>query len=268
MHIALVGDDKAIAQRIFTALSEGFLNRGAKTNIQMFETSTAFIHTASRETFDLICLDWHLPDGTGIALLDWMNKYLEEVPAVIMVTHRKNEADIIQALDAGADDFISKPFRPRELAARAYAVSRRNPLLTASSTQSHLLKSGRVELNTEQNTACVDGQSIELTHQEFRLAYLLLKRMGAPLSRAYLYKYVWGHDTGLNTRTLDVHIHRVRKKLRLTADYGWDLASIYGYGYRLKKVELPQQTQLEQPLPTQPIPSDKDFLPDIKKPPP
>ena len=240
MHVAIVVSDKGVAERIFTALSEGLLDRGVETNILLFTTSSTFIRTASRETFDLICIDSHLPDGKGIQLLDWMKKYLEELPAVLMVTHRKDEADVIQALDAGADDFISKPFRSRELAARAYAVLRRKNLLKPSLTQSYLLKHQLVKLNTKKKTACVDGQSIVLTHQEFRLAYLLLKRIGISLSRSYLYKYAWGHEVGLHTRTLDVHIHRIRKKLRLTAENGWNLESIYGYGYRLQKVEVSQ----------------------------
>ncbi|MBE0465139.1 MAG: response regulator transcription factor [Halomonadaceae bacterium] len=235
MKIAVVEDESVMYERMHKALYNGFVNRGIQTNISAFATSSAFIHTASRETFDLVLLDWHLPDGTGIALLDWMKKYLEMLPAVIIVTHRQEETDVIQALDAGADDFISKPFRPRELAARAYAASRRK--LSYTSNQAHQLKFGRIKLNTQKETACIDGQSITLTHQEFRLAYLLLNRLDSPLSRAYLYKYVWGRDKDLNTRTLDVHIHRIRKKLLLTAEYGWNLVSVYGYGYRLQAIK-------------------------------
>ncbi|MBP5978693.1 MAG: response regulator transcription factor [Halomonas sp.] len=240
MRIAIVEDEKVIFERMRKALYEGFINRGIQSNISAFETSAAFIHTVSRETFDLVLLDWHLPDGTGIDLLDWMKRYLKILPAVVIVTHRQEEVDVIQALDAGADDFISKPFRPRELAARAYAASRRKTTYTTN--QAHQLEFGCIKLNTQKETACISGQNITLTHQEFRLAYLLLNRLDSPLSRAYLYKYVWGRDNDLNTRTLDVHIHRIRKKLLLTAEHGWNLVSVYGYGYRLRSIEENSKT--------------------------
>ncbi|MGP9798027.1 response regulator transcription factor [Halomonas sp. 86] len=241
MRIAVVEDDKIMLERMRNTLHDGFASRGVQSDISVFETSTAFTHTASRESFDLVLLDWHLPDGNGIALLDWMDKYLSVLPAVMIVTHRQDEADTIQALDAGADDFISKPFRPRELAARAYAATRRKSSYISSQDPLKPLKLGRIELNTRDETAFINGQRVTLTHQEFRLAYLLLNRIDSPLSRSYLYQYVWGRNHGPNTRTLDVHIHRIRKKLMLTAEYGWNLISVYGYGYRLQKAKTEKE---------------------------
>ncbi|MGQ7289718.1 response regulator transcription factor [Vreelandella venusta] len=237
MRIAVVEDEKVVSERIEKALMDGFAERGIEANIYSFETSKAFIHTASRNTFDLVVLDWHLPDGTGIALLNWMKTYLQIIPAVLMVTLRQEESDIIQALNAGADDFISKPFRPRELAARAYASTRRHSLRTPSVAQQQTLEFGRIKLNTNSETAYVDGVEVPLTRQEFRLAFMLLNQLGSPLSRSYLYEYVWGKSDPPGTRTLDVHIHRVRKKLSLTSEFGWNLVSVYGYGYRLQALD-------------------------------
>lgn len=237
MRIAIVEDDTVIAELMNRTLLKGFSERGQHINITNFDTCKSFIHVASRETFDIVFLDWHLPDGTGIELIDWMKQYLEALPAVLMVTQRCEENDAIEALNAGADDFISKPFRPGELVARANAAVRRRALQTSSIAQQRELEFEGIKLNTNREVAYVNGQEVSLTRQEFRLAFLLLNQLGSPLSRSYLYEYVWGRSNAPNTRTLDVHIHRVRKKLQLTVDNGWSLASVYGYGYRLQKVE-------------------------------
>lgn len=237
MRIAVVEDDTVVLERINKALFDGFEERGIQTSITPFESGKDFIRIASRETFDLVFLDWQLPDGTGIGLLDWMKKYLEALPAVLIVTQRQEESDIIEALNAGADDFISKPFRPRELAARAFAATRRHSLRTSTAAQQSELEFGCIKLNSDREAAYVHGEKVSLTRQEFRLAYLLLNQLGNPLSRSYLYEYVWGRSNDPNTRTLDVHIHRVRKKLKLTAEHGWNLMSVYGYGYRLQTVD-------------------------------
>lgn len=242
MRIAIVEDDTVMIRLIHTALANGFEERGIQATITPFESSKDFIRVASRETFDLVFLDWHLPDGTGIGLIDWMKKYLEALPAVLMVTQRQEESDIIEALNAGADDFITKPFRPKELAARAFAAIRRRSLRTSATAQQSQLEFGCIKLNSNREVAFVNNEEIALTRQEFRLAYLLLNQLGSPLSRSYLYEYVWGRSNDPNTRTLDVHIHRVRKKLKLTAEHGWSLVSVYGYGYRLQTVEEPEPT--------------------------
>lgn len=242
MRIAIVEDDVVMTQLIHKALVNGFEERGLPISITAFETGKDFIRVASRETFDLVFLDWHLPDSTGIGLIDWMKNYLEALPGVLLVTQRQEESDIIEALNAGADDFISKPFRPRELAARAFATIRRRSLRTAANAQQSELEFGRIRLNSDREAAYVDGEKVSLTRQEFRLAYLLLNQLGNPLSRSYLYEYVWGRSNDPNTRTLDVHIHRVRKKLKMTAEHGWNLMSVYGYGYRLQTVDPREET--------------------------
>lgn len=240
MRIAIVEDDPVMIRLIHTALVNGFEERGIQATITPFESGKEFIRFASRETFDLVFLDWHLPDGTGIGLIDWMKKFLEALPAVLMVTQRQEESDIIEALNAGADDFITKPFRPKELAARAFAAIRRRSLRTSATAQQSQLEFGCIKLNSNREVAHVSGEEVALTRQEFRLAYLLLNQLGSPLSRSYLYEYVWGRSNDPNTRTLDVHIHRVRKKLKLTAENGWSLVSVYGYGYRLQTVDVPE----------------------------
>jgi len=241
MRIAIVEDDTVMIRLIHSALQNGFEERNIRVNITPFETGKDFIRVASRETFDLVFLDWHLPDGTGIGLIDWMKKYLEALPAVVMLTQRQEEQDTVEALNAGADDFISKPFRPKELAARAFAAIRRRSLRTSTTAQQSELEYGQIRLNSDREVAFVAGEEVSLTRQEFRLAYLLLNQLGSPLSRSYLYEYVWGRNNDPNTRTLDVHIHRVRKKLRLTSEHGWNLVSVYGYGYRLQAVNAPKE---------------------------
>lgn len=237
MRIAIVEDDQISLKLISNTLIKGFKERGFSVDIKEFLSGTDFISVASRNTFDVIILDWHLPDRTGIEILDWMNAYFETLPTVVMVTQRTHEEDIIKALGQGADDFVSKPFAPSVLFARVFAAHRRqlfNSLHEAKETE---LNFGSILLDEKNELAYVNGEPVELTRQELKLAYLLLSRAGNVLSRSYLYEYVWGITHGGKTRTLDVHVHRIRKKLSLNGNYGWNLESVYGHGYRVEKVK-------------------------------
>ena len=236
MRIAIVEDDPIALKLVSGALIKGFNKRGFNTCINSFESGADFIGVASRDTFDLVILDWHLPDRTGLEILDWMQEYLKILPAVVMVTQRNEEKDIVAALDAGADDFISKPFRPNELVARAFSAFRRRSFSTLREAQINELDFGSITLDENNDVAYVNGTHVTLTRQELKLAYVLLSRAGSILSRSYLYEYVWGMTHKAKTRTLDVHIHRVRKKLSLTGENGWNLESVYGHGYRLERV--------------------------------
>ncbi|NOG30674.1 response regulator transcription factor [Halomonas sp. TBZ9] len=242
MRIAIVEDDPIAAKLVSSALVKGFNKRGFTVDITTFESGTHFISIASRDTFDVVILDWHLPDRTGIQILDWMKRYLKKLPTVVMVTQRQHEKDIIQALNEGADDFISKPFSPSVLSARVYAAYRRQLFASLREAEQTELDFGSILLDEKNEVAYVNGGPVALTRQELKLAYLMLSRAGSILSRSYLYEYVWGMTHKAKTRTLDVHIHRVRKKLSLTGEYGWNLESVYGHGYRLERVGPLEET--------------------------
>lgn len=236
MRIAIVEDDPIAAKLVSSALVKGFNKRGFTVDIIPFETGAQFISIASRDTLDVVILDWHLPDRTGIEILDWMKQYLKKLPTVIMVTQRQHDKDIIEALNEGADDFISKPFSPSVLSARVYAAYRRQLFTSLREAKQTELDFGNIILDEKNEVAYVNSEPVALTRQELKLAYVMLSRAGSILSRSYLYEYVWGMTHKAKTRTLDVHIHRLRKKLSLTGEYGWNLESVYGHGYRLERV--------------------------------
>ena len=165
-----------------------------------------------------------------------VKEYLKNLPTVVMVTQRQHEKDIIEALDQGADDFISKPFSPSVLFARVFAAYRRRLFSSLREAKETELDFGSIVLDEKNEIAHVNGEQVALTRQELKLAYLLLSRAGSILSRSYLYEYVCGITHGGKTRTLDVHVHRVRKKLSLNGEHGWNLESVYGHGYRLERI--------------------------------
>ena len=179
-------------------------------------------------------LDWQLPDISGIALLRWTREHMESPPAVIMLTSRDAESDIVTALNSGADDYVSKPFRPNELKARVSAVLRRHGL-QKSATQ-EVQNFNDLTFDDAELTVTRAGKPINLTEREYRLASCLFANLARPLSREYLYERFWSHEEMVSSRPLDTHIYRLRNKLGLTADRGWQLLTIYGYGYRLESV--------------------------------
>lgn len=244
MRIAVVDDDKVALEQIAQTLEANSSDLERRPDIQSFSTAKDFTRAAVRDTYDLVILDWQLPDSDGIKLLGWMRNFFEMPPAVIMLTNRQAEADVVEALSAGAEDFISKPFRPRELQARVMAVLRRKTSRAALSNKAGgVIEHGNIRIDPGKEAIFVDDDEIKLTRQEYRLAFQLFNQLGCPLSRSYLYEYVWGRSDHPNSRTLDVHIYRVRKKLDLTAENGWNLMSVYGYGYRLQ----PQADRDDEP---------------------
>lgn len=235
MRIAVLDDDSTSREQMRQALTEHTQELPELVDIQVFHTADDLVRALKRDTFKLVLLDWEMPDTSGIELLEWIHGYFEVPPGVIMVTNRSAEVDVVEALSKGADDFISKPFRPLELKARSFATLRRQ---TASGMtvggDANELACGNIRIDQAVNAVYVDGQEVKLTRQEYRLIYQFFVHLGRPLARAYLYEYIWGREERPGSRTLDVHVYRIRKKLNLVADKGWNLVSVYGYGYRLR----------------------------------
>lgn len=235
MHIAILDDDPAMREQAYQALSAPWQQQSLNLRISTFAQVSEFTHAAMRDTFDLAILDWELPDGNGLTVLRWLRSYLDTPPPIIMLTVRTSEQDVVAALASGADDFVNKPFRPRELAARAMVAMRRRQSCAREQGPETALSLGNIRIDTQQQCIYRDGRPVKLTHQEYRLAFLLFTQIGKPLARAYLYEYVWGRDERFSSRTLDVHIYRLRQKLGLTPEHGWRVNAIYGYGYRLQE---------------------------------
>lgn len=235
MRIAVLDDDSAALEQIRQALTENVGDVGTPVDVQAFLTADELTRALMRDTFDLVMLDWELPDSSGIELLEWILGYFDVPPSIMMVTNRHAEDDVVEALGKGAEDFISKPFRPRELRARAFAALKRQLQagLPAGGSEGSLAH-GNIRIDQAKSAVFRDEEEIKLTRQEYRLIYQFFVHLGRPLARTYLYEYIWGREERPGSRTLDVHVYRIRKKLGLTAEHGWNLVSVYGHGYRLQ----------------------------------
>jgi DNA-binding response OmpR family regulator len=231
MRVAILDDEPAELRRVEQTLRQIPTTGEQPWTLHSFERGEDLLRQLRRETFDLLILDWQLPDLSGLSLLRWTREHMEAPPVAIMLTSRDAESDIVQALNAGADDYVSKPFRPNELKARVTAVLRRQ-----RSAANEVQSFNDLEFDDAELTVSRAGKPISLTEREYRLARCLFTNLGRPLSREYLYERFWTHEEMVSSRPLDTHIYRLRNKLGLTADRGWQLLTIYGYGYRLESV--------------------------------
>jgi DNA-binding response OmpR family regulator len=186
-----------------------------------------------RETFDLVILDWNIPGRDGISLLNWMQSTLPERPPVIMMTNRSAKKDISDALNAGADDYITKPEDRTVVAARVNAMLRRNAGSGAFDAEATY---GKYHLNRIEQTVRINGKVVAMTAKEFELADLFFRNADRTLSRNYIMETIWRTTAALATRTLDMHISRVRSKLDLQPENGFRIFTVFGYGYRLETI--------------------------------
>lgn len=177
----------------------------------------------------LILLDIMLPDEDGISILTKLKKNPEwkKVP-IILVTAKTSEMDKVKGLDTGADDYISKPFGVLELISRVKAVLRRSD----SAGDDTVITNGSIELNVEKHVVSYDGNNIELTYKEFELLRVLMKNAGNVMTREILMDRVWGTSYEGESRTLDMHIKTLRKKLG--EDGGKLIKTVRNVGYKFQ----------------------------------
>jgi DNA-binding response OmpR family regulator len=230
LRIALLEDDPVQAQLIATWLTqEGH-------DCQVFDRGKSLIYHLRQDTFDLLVVDWMLPDIEGIEVLRWVRAHIDWPIPVLFVTGRDEEADIVEALNAGADDYMIKPVKRLELLARIGAISRR----ALPQDNQPVLEFGHYRLDLTTHTAYLNETPVDLTQREFELVLFLFRCAGRVLSRGHILESVWGRNPNLNTRTVDTHISRIRQKLDLRPEHGWQLKAIYQHGYRLEPVEEPE----------------------------
>ncbi len=229
MRIAILEDDAHLARLLQLWLEE------AGHFVTPFDSGKALTGALRRDSFDLLVLDWMVPDMDGEEVLEWVRKYLDWPIPVIFVTQRDEEEDIVRILSKGADDYVIKPVRQRELQARIEALARRSQL--QQSAQPEVLSHEPYALDVGSHTVSIRGETVQLTQKEFDLAEFLFRNNGRILSRDHILEQVWGHRAGLNTRTVDTHISRLRSKLQLGPENGWRLTGIYHHGYRLEPVQ-------------------------------
>ena len=188
------------------------------------------LEAARRESPSLIVLDLMLPGLSGYEVLEQLRSgdASREVP-VLMLSARREEEDRIRGLSLGADDYLTKPFSPQELVLRVGAILRRSQAATTDTAAT--LKLGSLELDTAAHLVRVAGEPVELTPTEYKLLLLLAERRGRVQERAHLLESVWEAAPDIQTRTVDMHIQRLRAKLGPAGDM---IETVRGFGYRLR----------------------------------
>ncbi len=220
MKVLVVEDEPAIRESLAYSL---------KREAYTVDVASS-VSEASRKLTDvaLVILDLMLPDGSGFDLLVGLRR-LPRPPAVIVLSSRDSEADRVAGLETGADDYIVKPFSPREVMARVRAVLRRTSALAAApSTMASPLTT-----DAETRRAAISGAALELTRVEFDLLHCLLEARGRVFTRAQLIERLWGDNFAITDRTVDSHVKALRRKV---ADAGGDpgiLETVRGVGYRV-----------------------------------
>ncbi|MGM0602638.1 MAG: response regulator [Bacillota bacterium] len=183
---------------------------------------------------DLIVLDLMLPEIDGLEVCRRMraDKEVKNIP-IIMLTAKGEEVDKILGLEMGADDYMTKPFSPRELTARIKAIFRRlSQMNTLDKFEEEIFEEGNIQIDTARHEVRVSGKKISLTPKEFELLRYLIINKGRVLSRDLLLEKIWGYEYAGDTRTVDVHVRRLRKKIK--KDY---IETVRGVGYKFVKLE-------------------------------
>lgn len=193
---------------------------------------TLGLSLVDKELPDLLLLDLMLPGMDGIEICSSIkNNPATQNTLIIMVTAKGEESDIVLGLGVGADDYITKPFSPKELVARVKAVLRRGHLVESSAAQSEKVQVGNLAIDTNKYEVTIDGREVRLTATEFRLLHYLASNPGRVFSREQLLSRAMGDDVVVVDRNIDVHIRGIRKKMEIDPPL---IETIRGVGYRLR----------------------------------
>jgi two-component system phosphate regulon response regulator PhoB len=192
---------------------------------------TEALNAAREEHPALIVLDLMLPELSGFQVLERLreDRALADTP-VLMLTARREEQDRVQGLSLGADDYLVKPFSPQELVLRVRNILRRTRVKAAE--RRNIAHVGTVEIDKDAHSVMLDGKPVELTATEYKLLITLADRRGRVQSRAQLLESVWESAPDIQTRTVDMHVQRLRAKLGASGDL---IETVRGFGYRLRR---------------------------------
>lgn len=218
MKILIAEDDRKLQSFVARALSEeGYI-------VDVCRSGKEAIDQAGRVAYDLIVLDWMLPEGDGLSVCRSLRRGGNRVP-VMMLTARDEVGEKVLALDAGADDYVTKPFHLAELLARVRSLLRR-----AGDVPTGLLRVGELTLDLRHRVLSIGGRKIDLTGRELGLLELLMRNAGRVVTRTEILDQVWGMHFDPESNVIEVHMRRLREKL---GDVAQALETVRGQGYRL-----------------------------------
>ncbi|QVQ25506.1 response regulator transcription factor [Achromobacter deleyi] len=238
MKIASLEDDLDQARRIQQVLT------AAGYTCTSYHQGRDLLAALRTEIFDLVLLDWHLPDIDGDDVVRWLRANIGARIPVIFLTNRSSEDDLVEGLRSGADDYIVKPMRPLELLARVAALLRRSQI---SEPANDAFEVARYRIEPAARTISLDGIAIPLPPKEFELALLFFRNVGRLMSRDVLAECVWNREIPATSRTLDTHLSNIRQKLSLRPQHGVRLTSSYALGYRLELISPSEDSQTSPP---------------------
>ena len=220
-HILVVDDEPDLLELVRINLSE------AGFQVETSATGRDVVDRVRRNPPDLLVLDLMLPDVPGTEICRQVRGIpeLAGLP-IIMLTAKAEELDRVVGFELGADDYVTKPFSPRELALRVKAVLRRS---ASTASESRPLEHGLLRLDLERHRCFVEGEEIDLTSKEFGLLAELMRRPGRVMTRDRMLELVWGSDITVTSRTIDTHLKRLREKLGPAGDL---IETVRGVGYR------------------------------------
>lgn len=229
-RILAVDDEEHILELIsYNLKKNGFL-------VMTAESGESALEIIKREPMDLVLLDIMMDGMDGIEVLKEIraDEETKNLP-VILVTAKSEEIDKVLGLEMGADDYLAKPFGVRELAARMKAVLRRSVRAeSAEKKQEREAFSGKFKIDREKREVLVDGQAVDLALKEFDLLYFLVQNTGVVVSREQALEHVWGYDFFGETRTVDVHVRNIRRKLEEKGMHPDCIKTVRGVGYKFQ----------------------------------
>lgn len=234
MRIALLEDDPDQAELVTLWLEN------AGHTVSCHAAGNGFLRAVRRDSFDAYVLDWIVPDLSGIDVLKKLRTEQQDRTPTIITTVKDEERSVVRALREGADDYVVKPIRRAELVARLEAVCRRTAgdRAAGDGIETHPYK-----MDISRKVALLNGEEISLTNREFDLAIFLFRNTGKVVSRGHILEALWGiENENVSTRTVDTHMSRLRKKMKINEDNGWSLSSVYQHGYRFEKISATDQS--------------------------
>ncbi len=227
MKIAILDFDLSQAESVCNILAS------SGHECHSFKSSIELLQRFSRDPYDLLVLNVQQPQDE-INLVQAVRKQVPEAVPILCITGSSNEDDIVASLDAGANDYMFRPLRRRDLVTRVLVLLRR---AYPSQTDDEQLHFGSYVFEARKGRLTIMGKPVDVTRKEFDLGLLFFRNVGRPLSRTLIVETVWGGNLPEMSRTMDTHVSRVRHKLGLIPRSGFRLSPVYGFGYRLDQVK-------------------------------